>query len=414
MRPYRSSRISLTLLALGTLLAWTGGPLLAQEEDEPAEKPARKAKPEVTLKAGDKAPAIEVEKWIKGEPVKKFEPDKVYVVEFWATWCGPCIQSMPHLSAVQKEYKDKGVTVIGTDVSEDVGGREYTPETLTKVEDFVKQQGDRMSYTVAYDGKTKAMDKNYMRAAGQGGIPCAFIVDKKGTVAWIGHPMWLDVTLAPVIKGDYEPKALTAAVEKAEKALDAVMGKLRTDPDEFATDWAAFEKEYPQVAKGLAEMKISLLLQSGANEQALAAWESFAKDNPQRAAGLKDLQFRVLLAAGKYDQATKVAAQLVDEAIAKKDAPTLNEIAWTIVDPEGKVKNKDLDLALKAATKADEFSDHKDAAIIDTLARVYFDTGDINKAIELQTKAIELAPAQMKEQLQDSLDEYKEAKSKGA
>src|SRR5437016_6214034 len=61
------------------------------------------------LSVGDPAPKLQVSKWVQGDPVKEFSKDNVYVVEFWATWCGPCRESIPHLNEVYKKYKDKGL-----------------------------------------------------------------------------------------------------------------------------------------------------------------------------------------------------------------------------------------------------------------------------------------------------------------
>src|ERR1043166_6557257 len=64
---------------------------------------------EKVLNVGDPAPALGVSSFVKGDKVEKFEPGKTYVVEFWATWCGPCKQSIPHLTELAHKYKDKGV-----------------------------------------------------------------------------------------------------------------------------------------------------------------------------------------------------------------------------------------------------------------------------------------------------------------
>jgi hypothetical protein len=59
---------------------------------------------------------------------------------------------------------------------------------LDVLKKFVKDQGDKMTYTVAYDADRK-MSEGWMKPAGQGGIPCAFIVNGEGKIAFIGHPM---------------------------------------------------------------------------------------------------------------------------------------------------------------------------------------------------------------------------------
>src|SRR3954462_8456162 len=71
-----------------------------------------------TLKVGDPAPKLQVAKWVQGEGVKDFATYKAYIVEFWATWCGPCRTSMPELNESHNEDKDKGLVEIGQDVWE--------------------------------------------------------------------------------------------------------------------------------------------------------------------------------------------------------------------------------------------------------------------------------------------------------
>ena len=84
-------------------------------------------------RVGDVAPVLRVCEWIQGEPVSRFERGRVYVIEFWATWCGPCIFAMPHLSEVQRQYMEKNVTVIAMNVmDEDVGAARALIKRLGK------------------------------------------------------------------------------------------------------------------------------------------------------------------------------------------------------------------------------------------------------------------------------------------
>ena len=65
------------------------------------------------LQIGADAPPVDIEHVLKGEAVEEFENGNIYVLEFWATWCGPCRTSMPHISELQEHYKDYDVAFIG-------------------------------------------------------------------------------------------------------------------------------------------------------------------------------------------------------------------------------------------------------------------------------------------------------------
>ena len=157
----------------------------------------------VTLTVGDAAPPLAADKWVKGKPVQKLEKGKVYVLEFWATWCGPCVAAIPHVTELQKKYADQGLTVIGMNVWEN---------DVAQVEPFVKKMGDKMDYAVATDVVARGerqgkMATTWMAAAGRNGIPCSFIVDRQGKIAWIGHPMAMDEPLKKVMESKAEASA---------------------------------------------------------------------------------------------------------------------------------------------------------------------------------------------------------------
>ncbi len=164
------------------------------------------------LNVGDPAPALQPAKWLKGTPTQSFAPGKVYVVEFWATWCGPCKENIPHLTELAAKYKDT-VSVNGISVLENNDPK--ATGYLKKVEEFVKAQGNRMVYNVAVDGPEGAVAKAWMKAADEGGLPTSFVVGKDGKIAWIGHPKDLETTLAAVVAGTYD-----VAAARAKRAKD--------------------------------------------------------------------------------------------------------------------------------------------------------------------------------------------------
>lgn len=156
------------------------------------------------LWVGADAPKLQIAQFVKGESVDQFEKGRTYVVEFWATWCGPCIKAFPHLSELQEKMHDK-VTFIGVNVW-DTKQDESQAQRIERVSDFVAQQGDKMSYTVAIEDGEK-MAKTWLKPAGQNGIPAAFIVNGEGKIAWIGHPMSMDEPLKQIVAGEYDLEA---------------------------------------------------------------------------------------------------------------------------------------------------------------------------------------------------------------
>ena len=137
----------------------------------------------ITLKAGDPAPKLKCGEWIQGTPVAEFSKDRAYLIEFWATWCGPCVAGIPHLNALHLKFKNRGLVVIGQNVE----GKDQTP-----VKAFVEKMADGMTYPVALDNTSGSeqgpMRHSWLDAAGLNHIPAAFLVGKDARIAWLGHP----------------------------------------------------------------------------------------------------------------------------------------------------------------------------------------------------------------------------------
>ncbi len=163
--------------------------------------------PAGSLTIGTPAPVLDIEHWVtnaggRWEPVTGFKRGQVYVVEFWATWCPPCRDSIPHLAELQERYAHE-VQVIGVSdepVQKVQAFLNATSPTGSKFGEFA----EKYCLTTDPDGST---ENDYMVAAGMNSIPTAFIVGKDSRIVWIGHPMDLDRALEIAVTAPFSESA---------------------------------------------------------------------------------------------------------------------------------------------------------------------------------------------------------------
>lgn len=186
--------------------------------------------PPVILNIGNSAPALKVNTWLKGQPVKQFEKGKVYVLEFWATWCAPCKAAMPHLSALAEKYRSQ-TQFIGIDVYE----KKQTP--LKEIQAFVDSMGQQMDYAVATED-TAATVADWIGATGEKneGIPITFVVNQEGRLAWIGHPDGLAAPLEKIVNNRWDI-GLALAARNREKYLTMLEDSLRWDLNKYVYNY---------------------------------------------------------------------------------------------------------------------------------------------------------------------------------
>ncbi len=92
----------------------------------------------------------------------------VVLVEFWATWCGPCVRQIPHLNALHDGHAGEGLVILG-----------LTDEPRARVETFLARHPIR--YAIGTGSTSRA-------AYGVRSIPRAFLIGRDGTLLWTGHP----------------------------------------------------------------------------------------------------------------------------------------------------------------------------------------------------------------------------------
>ncbi|MHC1950499.1 UbiA family prenyltransferase [Bradyrhizobium sp. UFLA06-06] len=151
----------------------------------------------MVLRIGSLAPPIKVESWLRGQPLSSFQRGKVYIIEFWATWCKPCMAAMPHLVQLQEKHKDSGLHVVGVAAHERA---RTADEARTKLDSWLAKNFSNPNYRIAFD-YTGEMNKLWMEPSFSFGVPTSFLVDRDGYIAYIGHSMQIDDVLLKVLNG---------------------------------------------------------------------------------------------------------------------------------------------------------------------------------------------------------------------
>ena len=162
---------------------------------------------------GDKAPEVAASEWFNlpsgVKSLKQSHLDgQIVIVEFWATWCGPCKASMPHLTEIHEKFRSRGVVLVA-----------LSDEPDPTVEEFIKK--NKMPYIIG--SGARATKTSY----GVDGIPASFLIAPDGKLAWKGHPAAIDSELEKLLKesppkqkGILAEKSADGALKKAKKLYD--------------------------------------------------------------------------------------------------------------------------------------------------------------------------------------------------
>lgn len=159
--------------------------------------------PAQKLKVGDAAPPIECAGWVNAPDGKRPTPDtfrdRVVMLEFWGTWCGPCVRAMPHVQELHDRYRDRGLLVVA-----------ISYEDVATYEPFLKKH----AYTMAAGSDPS---KKLVKAYGIKSWPTTVLINKEGHVAHVGGPYDIEPAIETALGLESSPSSLLTSWMKCQR-----------------------------------------------------------------------------------------------------------------------------------------------------------------------------------------------------
>jgi thiol-disulfide isomerase/thioredoxin len=335
-----------------TTLAPTEPPAAAPPAEPKVSTRFRRPRPPTFPGAKVNFPSFKDDHWTVGEPVKAFEPGKIYAIEFFSTTCGHCREAAPLVAEL--------VNVFG----EDVVFFGVTDEPLDKVRAYIgkPENAEKIVFPVVSD-PDKEGNKAFQYGTFKVSTPRIFIV-KDGVLQWYGHPNGAQATLDGLLEGTWDPASVASEfiVDSCMERAKDHLNKMRQEIDRTG-EWASL----------------------------YALLDSMKSALPERASYFELQKFGTMIGPdGQHEAGYLLARQIVENY--KDDIASLRTVARTILNSPW-VQVRDLPFAHEVALKADALGQAKDARAAEILALSWFSQGDrdralaeINRAIELETE----------------------------
>ncbi len=145
----------------------------------------------------DKAPDFILESIYDSTYTLSNMEGQVVLVNFWATWCGPCRMEIPEFNELYEKYNEKGLEIVGISIS----------DTKKQLENFVKSFD--VDYPILY-GSAKEMNTIMREYGGVYAVPSSFLIGKNGSIIW---------SFPGAILKNYDPQTFSTLVYRIEKEL---------------------------------------------------------------------------------------------------------------------------------------------------------------------------------------------------